>query len=310
MRQFMRTLHTIIGEAVAGLRIESGADASFNAAQVRLGRCVVPLSPLTVVRKWITALAVAVLPALASAQFTFTTNNGKLTVTGYKGPGGAVVIPSATNGMTVAGVEYPAFFGLTNVTSVMIPGTVLSVGSMAFETCWNLTNATLAEGVSQIEEMAFCQCSHLTSIALPGTLTNIAHEAFYDCPELSGVTIPGSVRTIGYAAFAHCADLAELTIPEGVRSIGEAAFSGCANLRTVTIPASVSNIDIGWAGLFWDCGNLTSISVDARNSLYCSVDGVLFSKDATELISARRLTRDGCACRGFGVGVAERMLGW
>jgi len=35
------------------------------------------------------------------AQFTFTTNNGAITLTGYSGTGGNVVIPETTNGYPV-----------------------------------------------------------------------------------------------------------------------------------------------------------------------------------------------------------------
>jgi len=35
------------------------------------------------------------------AQFDYTTNNGAITITGYTGPGGAVVIPGTINGLSV-----------------------------------------------------------------------------------------------------------------------------------------------------------------------------------------------------------------
>jgi len=40
------------------------------------------------------------LPA-AQAQFTYVTNNGTLTITGYGGSDGTVTIPSAINGLAV-----------------------------------------------------------------------------------------------------------------------------------------------------------------------------------------------------------------
>ena len=49
------------------------------------------------------------LPMLAQAQFTYTTNNGALTITGYTGSGGAVVIPAATNGYPVTSIGVDAF---------------------------------------------------------------------------------------------------------------------------------------------------------------------------------------------------------
>ena len=66
-----------------------------------------------------------------------------------------------------------------------------------------------------------------------------------------------------------------------VTSIRE-AFSECKNLKVVTIPSSVTNINGGWA--FSGCGNLISIEVSDENANYCSVDGVLFTKDQTSLI--------------------------
>jgi hypothetical protein len=42
------------------------------------------------------ALISWVLPATIQAQFTFVTNNGAITIAGYTGTGGAVIIPSAT----------------------------------------------------------------------------------------------------------------------------------------------------------------------------------------------------------------------
>lgn len=48
--------------------------------------------------KLLPVLLLLTLPAPVQAQFTFTTNNGAITITGYTGPGGAVVIPSSTNG--------------------------------------------------------------------------------------------------------------------------------------------------------------------------------------------------------------------
>ena len=51
-------------------------------------------------------------PAVAQAQFTFATNNGTITITGYTGPGGAVTIPDTTNGYPVTSIGDYAFAGL------------------------------------------------------------------------------------------------------------------------------------------------------------------------------------------------------
>jgi hypothetical protein len=61
------------------------------------------------------------LPAAIQAQdYTYTTNNGTITVTGYTGPGGAVTIPSEINGLPVTSIGHGPFL-FSRLTSVMIP---------------------------------------------------------------------------------------------------------------------------------------------------------------------------------------------
>ncbi|MCD7903072.1 MAG: leucine-rich repeat protein [Oscillospiraceae bacterium] len=63
-------------------------------------------------------------------------------------------------------------------------------------------------------------------------------------------------------------------------SIGKQAFLECG-IKTITIPGSVT--DIGTQAFAY-CSQLTEISVSTDNPVYCSVDGVLFDKDKTELL--------------------------
>ena len=77
-----------------------------------------------------------------------------------------------------------------------------------------------------------------------------------------------------------------LTIPsviDGYRitSIREWAFANCSSLTSVTIPNSVTSIS---NHAFYDCDSLTNINIDTANKNYASVNGVLYSKDKTELI--------------------------
>jgi uncharacterized repeat protein (TIGR03803 family) len=75
----------------------------------------------------------------AQAQFTYTTNNGTLTIASYTGSGGAVTIPSWVNGLPVTGIAGYAIsdFFHTSIT-VTIPGSVTSIGDYAFEFDYNL----------------------------------------------------------------------------------------------------------------------------------------------------------------------------
>jgi len=100
------------------------------------------------------------------------------------------------------------------------------------------------------------------------------------------VTIPSTINgllvtSIGDSAFCFCQSLTSVTIPNSVTNIGSFAFECCTSLSSVTIPTSVSNIG-DWA--FCYCTSLSGITVEALNSVYSSVDGVLFNKSQTTLV--------------------------
>jgi len=75
-------------------------------------------------------LLLLALPAGAQAQFTYTTNNGTITITKYTGSGAAVTIPSTYNGLPVASIGDYAFYGCTSLTMPQAgPGTLASHSS-------------------------------------------------------------------------------------------------------------------------------------------------------------------------------------
>jgi len=125
----------------------------------------------------------------------------------------------------------------------------------------------------------------ITDLIIEDGVTHIGGNAFYVCDELKSVAISNSVVSIGYSAFAVCNELKSITIPNSVRSIGRFAFRNCNELKSITIPNSVSSIG-EWA--FRDCNKLTSIDVNEDNSVYSSIDGVLFNKAKDTLIQYPR----------------------
>ena len=159
-----------------------------------------------------------------------------------------------------------AFAYCTNLTSVIIPRSVISIGWWAFYDCsrslfsikvdsnnpqydsrnscnaiietssntliTGCMNTNIPNSVTSIGRRAFYGCSGLTSITIPNSVTTIDQWAFYNCTGLTSITIPNSMTSIGYSVF-YCSGLTSITIPNSVSSIEAYAFSLCWNLRDI-----------------------------------------------------------------------------
>ncbi|MDR3705087.1 MAG: leucine-rich repeat protein [Paludibacteraceae bacterium] len=228
----------------------------------------------------------------------------KISFLGSEAFKGCTGLTSLTIPEGVSSIESSAFYGCTALTTVTIPSTVSSLGASAFYGCTGLTSVTLTNGVASINSSAFSNCTNLSSISIPSSVTTIGSDAF-SSSGLSSITIPTSVTSIGASAFSNCRSLASVVIPSSVTVINSSLFNGCTGLSSVTIPSTVTTIadnafyyctnltsidipasvtSIAQYGAFVNYGKLTSISVDASNPNYCSVDGVLFNKDKTTLL--------------------------
>lgn len=191
-------------------------------------------------------------------DYTYENTNGSLTITGYTGPGGAVIIPATINGLPVTEIGYVAFYEATAVTSVTIPSGVTRIGNNAFYGCTGLTGVTFPDSVTSFGDYVFYGCTRLTSVALPNSVTRIGNGTFYGCAALTSVTIPASVTSIGEVAFGACTSLTGVTLPPGITGISYATFFGCTSLASVTIPGSVTSIG---DRAFYNCQSLTGLVI-------------------------------------------------
>ena len=81
--------------------------------------------------------------------------------------------------------------------------------------------------------------------------------------------------------FYGCSSLTSLILPTSVKIIYSNAFWGCSNLKTILIGSKVDSLSVA---SFAGCASLTQIFIDPDNQNYSSVNGLLFNKDATQLI--------------------------
>jgi hypothetical protein len=177
--------------------------------------------------------------AAVQAQFDYATNDGAITLAGYTGTGGAVVISNF-----VTSIGESAFEDCTALTSVAIPNSVTNIGAWAFFSCIGLTGITIPASTTSIGASAFENCG-LTNVTIPGNVTSIGESEFEECFNLTNITISGNVTNIGADAFYHCVGLTNITIPAKVTSIGEAAFVECFNLTSIICQGNAPAAPVG-----------------------------------------------------------------
>ena len=186
----------------------------------------------------------------------------------YAVSGGNIYFDPATG--TITGCD-------NTVTTVVIPASIQGVrveaiGDVAFDSKANLTKVVLPEGITTIGFRAFGYNSKLTSVNLPGSITSISSGAFnmttslrsvgptgggydieygwkeeipehaFDCATgVSSVVIADGITTLGKSCFEATA-IAELRLPDSVTTIKDYAFESCSSLRTLQFSNNLTSI--------------------------------------------------------------------
>ena len=88
------------------------------------------------------------------------------------------------------------------ITDLVIPDDVTSIGNCTFYNCVNLTSITIGEHVASIGASAFRGCSNVTSIVIGEDVTYIGGWAFNGCSKVTSVTsYPRKVPSTGSDLF-------------------------------------------------------------------------------------------------------------
>lgn len=186
-----------------------------------------------------------------------------------------------------------------------IPEGVEGIYNAAFFCSFALEKVTMPEGLEVIYPEAFVACEGITDIEIPSTVMYVGEKAFFQCSSLKKISVPGGeiyyiasdafdetywktnhpggVLYLGTMAYAYNrrAQVGEVAdIKEGTTMICEKAFASHESPYHINIPASVNYIDFT---AFLEPYHLETINVHEDNENFCSVDGILYSKDKTVL---------------------------
>ena len=223
-----------------------------------------------------------------------------------------VVLPS--NG-AVATIDDNAFQNDTalaliapskTATKSSLPNSISKIGSNAFANT-ALTEMTIVKPKNASEHNdlgtgVFSNCTKLTTVDLSGSnAIEVPKSMFMADKVLTSIKLPTTVETIAESAFDGCEKLStinsttkgEAKLPASVKTIGNYAFKNNHCISRMVIPAATDNISLS----AWDF-NLTykqedldsgkynplkEFVVDSKNADYMSKNGVLYSKDGSQL---------------------------
>ena len=192
----------------------------------------------------------------------------------------------------------------SEITNLVIPESVTTIGSYAFISCNELTGVTIPNSITTIGKGAFSKCDGLTRVNItdieawckinfePDWMSSeninssnpliYAHHLYLNNSEVTDVTIPNTVKTIYNITFSGCTEITSLTIGNSVTSIEDYAFESCSKINSIKClgktPAEI--IYIGekydsYSGVFNNCvyENATLYVPMSAIDAYMNADG-------------------------------------
>ena len=148
-----------------------------------------------------------------------------------------------------------AFYGCSNLASIILPEGVTGIGESAFYSCSSLTSINLPNNLKTINQSVFRGCTQIGSIVLPSSIIRIPEYLFYDCTNLSSVTALSEIREVGGWAFTGT-EWSKSGTENGIKYLGNFAAAYDGTTKDVAFKATTSGIA---DGLFYDAESLGKV---------------------------------------------------
>lgn len=190
---------------------------------------------------------------------------------------------------TVTSIGDYQFFGCSFLTEVFIPDSVTSIGAYAFSECKNLESIEISNSVTSIASFAFKYCSKLKEVIFEENIkiTSIEEETFYRCKELESIVIPDGVTKIGTSAFEYCENMKSITLPSTLVECSQMAFHYCYRIENIYFKGTITN----WCNItfdVWDANPMyyaKHFNMLDKNNEWFEVTEIRIPDDVTEIKS-------------------------
>jgi len=187
------------------------------------------------------------------------------------------------------------------VTSVVIPASIgdiklTKIGDNAFKNCMMLNEIRIPANITEIGTDAFVNCTKLTTIHCEkdsaaytyakgeGKTCKLFHPTSDDKSNSYEIYYDENGVISGFGG--NTGAVSTLEIPDSIKdvpitAVSDEGFGAFENMEIVLIPKGITNIG---SDAFKKCAKLQYINVRESNSVYSTVNGVLYNKAKTELI--------------------------
>lgn len=172
----------------------------------------------------------------------------------------------------VTAIPANAFYGCGQLSSIVLPATLQTIGGSAFYGC-GLKEIVLPDGVVFNGNNTFAGCGRLSVVVFPADLLDIPSGCFQGCTSLTSVVFPSRLSSIKSSAFGG-AGFEYVRLPESLVSLYGNAFGNCQNLSGIYIGKNLTTVS---GAFLQDCPKLSTINVSPENQSFRVDENVLFS---------------------------------